>query len=130
MYIYYIYIYIYIILCQCSQTIPYHVCLRLQKYSLFLNFTPYFHDCKKLLLSFEFYPLFSRAGGKLLFWKNPSEGSDRHVRLFSAPTCASQCKLRRLRANAQLSALLYSRSCACVTVMEWSRLTDQFVHRG
>ena len=47
-----------------------------KKYSLFLNFTPYFHDCKKLLLSFEFYPLFSRAGGKLLFWKNPSEGSD------------------------------------------------------
>ena len=45
-------------------------------YSLFLNFTPYFHDCKKLLLSFEFYPLFSRAGGKLLFWKNPSEGSE------------------------------------------------------
>ena len=41
----------------------------------FLNFTPYFHDCKTLLLSFEFYPLFSRAGGKLLFWKNPSEGS-------------------------------------------------------
>ncbi len=49
-----------------------------KKYSLFLNFTPYFHDCKKLLLSFEFYPLFSRAGGKLLFWKNPSEGSE-HV---------------------------------------------------
>ena len=47
-----------------------------KKYSLFLNFTPYFHDCKKLLLSFEFYPLFSWAGGKLLFWKNPSEGSD------------------------------------------------------
>ena len=46
-----------------------------KKYSLFLNFTPYFHDCKKLLLSFEFYPLFSRAGGTLLFWKNPSEGS-------------------------------------------------------
>ena len=48
-----------------------------KKYSLFLNFTPYFHNCKKLLLSFEFYfyPLFSRAGGKLLFWKNPSEGS-------------------------------------------------------
>ena len=49
-----------------------------KKYSLFLNFTPYFHDCKKLLLSFEFYPLFSRAGGKLLFWKNPSEGSDQY----------------------------------------------------
>ena len=45
-----------------------------KKSSLFLNFTPYFHDYKKLLLSFEFYPLFSRAGGKLLFWKNPSKG--------------------------------------------------------
>ena len=50
-----------------------------KKDSLFLNFTPYFHNCKKLLLNFEFYPLFSRAGGKLLFWKNPSEGSDVHV---------------------------------------------------
>ena len=45
--------------------------------------TPYFlilplifTIAKKLLLSFEFYPLFSRARGKLLFWKNPSEGSD------------------------------------------------------
>ena len=39
----------------------------------YTNFTPYFHDCKKLLLSFEFYPVFSRAGGKLLFWKNASD---------------------------------------------------------
>ena len=46
-----------------------------KKDSLFLNCTPYFHNSKKLLLNFEFYPLFSRAGGKLLFWKNPSEGS-------------------------------------------------------
>ena len=45
-----------------------------------------------------------------------------HVLLFSPPTCASQCKLRRLRANARLSALLYSRSCVRVTVTEWSRL--------
>ena len=36
--------------------------------------------------------------------------------LFSPPTCASQCKLRRLRANARLSALLYSRSCERVAV--------------
>ena len=48
--------------------------------------TPYFWIfpliftiAKKLLLSFEFYPLFSRAGGKLLFWKNPSEGSAMYV---------------------------------------------------
>ena len=53
----------------------YHVFRRLQKNSLVLNFTPYFHDCKQLLLSFEFYSLFSRARGKLPFWKNPSEGS-------------------------------------------------------
>ena len=30
---------------------------------------------KKLLLSFEFYSIFSWAGGRLPFWKNPSEGS-------------------------------------------------------
>ena len=45
-----------------------------------------------------------------------------HVLLFSPPTCASQCKLHRLRANARLSALLYSRSCVRVAVTEWSRL--------
>ena len=32
-----------------------------------------FTIANKLLLSFEFYPIFSRAGGKLLFWKNASE---------------------------------------------------------
>ena len=31
-----------------------------------------------------------------------------NVRLFSASTCASHCKLRRLRANDRLSALLAS----------------------
>ena len=74
-------------LCPSSNTVIYNImsiCINsstpcispiAKKYSLFLNFTPYFHNCKKLLLSFEFYPLFSRAGGKLLFWKNPSEGS-------------------------------------------------------
>ena len=30
------------------------------------------------------------------------------MRLFSASTCASQCKLRRLRTNSRLSALLAS----------------------
>ena len=30
-----------------------------------------------------------------------------YMRLFSVATCASQCKLCRLRANARLSALLY-----------------------
>ena len=40
-----------------------------KKSSLFLNFTPYFHDYKKLLLSFEFYPLFSRAGVNYSFGK-------------------------------------------------------------
>ena len=34
---------------------------------------------KKLLLSFEFYSLFSRARGRLPFWKNPSEGSVRMI---------------------------------------------------
>ena len=56
------------------------------------------------------------------------------MRLFSAPMCSCfhrrQCKSRRLRANAQLSALLYSRSCVRVAVTEWSwlALADQFVH--
>ena len=48
-----------------------------KKLLVVLNFTLYFHDCKKLLLRFEFYSLFSRARGKLPFWKNPSEGSAR-----------------------------------------------------
>ena len=30
------------------------------------------------------------------------------MRLFSGATCTSQCKLRFLRANARLSALLYT----------------------
>ena len=33
-----------------------------------------------------------------------------YVLLFSAAMCTSQCKLRHLRANAQLSALLYKLS--------------------
>ena len=34
-----------------------------------------------------------------------------HVLLFSAETCASQCKLRRLRAYTRLSALPYNNVC-------------------
>ena len=57
-------------------TPQYHVFRRLQKTPYFLILPLIFTIPKKLLLSFEFYSLFSRARGRLPFWKNPSEGSD------------------------------------------------------
>ena len=98
-----------------------------QKNSLVWNFTPYFHDCKKLLLSFEFYSLFSRARGKLLFWKNPSEGSAER----STDICAIHGFLRRVwihRLRKQIHGYRRSTDCAQHVHLQddCSRVTKRF----